>query len=141
MLAKRLQSAATDNGQDVVLDGTGDSKYPKLERKVQEARDDGYRVVGTYATVPTDQAVSRSNERSLKPSERRFVPEAVIRGTHRDVSRVLPEAVDQGLFDEVRLIDTSVQGQARLVMTGGRGRTTDIVDPGLWAEFTGKANE
>jgi predicted ABC-type ATPase len=106
-LAKSMQRAAVKNGQDVVLDGTGDSKYSSLSKKVGEAREGGYKVVGIYATVPTNIAVRRANQRSLKESERRFVPEAVVRGTHRDVSRVFPEAVKNGLFDSARLIDTT----------------------------------
>jgi hypothetical protein len=139
-VAKQMQTAAFANKQDVVLDGTGDSKYATLEKKVRQARDADYRVVATYATVPTAEAVRRSNERSLKPEERRFVPETVVRGTHRDVSAVFPEATRKRLFDEARLIDTSERGNAVLIGETVNGEFT-VRDRGRWNDFLAKGSE
>lgn len=139
-LAKQIQTAAFANRQDVVLDGTGDSKYSTLEKKVGQARGAGYKVVATYATVPTEVAVTRANERSLKPSERRFVPETVVRGTHRDVSAVFPEATRKGLFDEARLIDTSQEGNSILIGETSGGRFV-VRDQARWNEFLAKGSE
>lgn len=139
-IAKQIQNAAFANKQDVVLDGTGDSKYSTLAKKVGQARSAGYKVKGTYATVPTEDAVSRSNARSLKPSERRFVPESVVRGTHRDVSAVFPEAVRRGLFDDAVLIDTSQRGSATVIGETVGGSWV-VRDQAGWDSFLEKANE
>jgi hypothetical protein len=139
-LAKQVQKAALANRQDVVLDGTGDSTPDKLEKKIGQAREGGYKVVGVYATVPTSDAVSRSNQRSLKEGERRFVPEAVVRGTHRDVSRALPEAIKGGWFDRVTLIDTSTRGSANKIGSGS-GTSWKVNDQAAWDAFLAKGDE
>jgi predicted ABC-type ATPase len=139
-LAKQVQKQAFENRQDVVLDGTGDSKYATLEKKVGQARDAGYKVNAVYATVPTGEAVRRSNLRALRPDERRFVPNDVVRGTHRDVSAVFPEAVRKGLFNDAKLIDTTERGNAVLIgeTTGGRFQ---VRDQGRWNDFVAKGSE
>jgi hypothetical protein len=140
-LAKQVQKAAFENRQDVILDGTGDSKYATLEKKVGQARAADYKVRAVYATVSTAEAVRRSNDRSLKPEERRFVPEAVVRGTHRDVSAVFPEASRRGLFDSARLIDTTVRDQAVLIGETDANGTFRVVDQGRWNDFLAKGSE
>jgi hypothetical protein len=140
LVAKSIQRAATANGQDMVLDGTGDSKYSNLSKKVGQARDAGYKVVGVYATVPTQEAIRRAHERSVKSTERRYVPDSVVRGTHRDVSAVFPEAVRKGLFDSARLIDTSETGNAVLVGETSNGKWV-VRDKKRYADFLDKGRE
>lgn len=139
-LAKQVQKGAFANKQDVVLDGTGDSKYSTLEKKVGQAREAGYKVKATYATVPTNEAVRRSNERAVEPEERRFVPNDVVRGTHRDVSAVFPEATRRGLFDEAVLIDTTERGNAVLIGETSGGRFV-VRDQQRWNDFVAKGSE
>lgn len=134
-VAKRIQTAAFEAGQDVVLDGTGDSSAASIGGKISNARENGYRVVGNYATVPTDVAVERSNARGEKTG--RFVPETVVRETHARVSMVFPEVAGQ--FDEVRLWDTS-SGSPSLIASGGNGGL-QIEDEERWAAFTAKGTE
>jgi predicted ABC-type ATPase len=140
-VAKQIQAAALAGKRDVVLDGTGDSKVQKLAAKIQQAREAGYRVEGHYATVPTDVAVARSEKRYQDGLARgetgRHVPEEVVRGTHADVSRTLPQAHD--LFDVVNLYDT--MDGARLIATGTRGKPLNILDPAAYAAFLAKGNE
>jgi predicted ABC-type ATPase len=139
-LAKQVQKAAVRNRQDMVLDGTGDSTPERLQKKIGQAREGDYRVVGVYATVPTSDALRRSNARSLKEGERRFVPEAVVRGSHRDVSRALPAAIKGGWFDRVTLIDTSSRGKAKQIGSGS-GTSWQVTDPRGWQDFLDKGNE
>lgn len=137
MVAKQIQKTAFANKQDVVLDGTGDNSIDNLEGKVRSARGNGYKVNGIYTTVPTEMAIERSNIRSLKESERRFVPTAVVAGTHASVSRVFPQAIDRGLFNSVSLIDTSVQGAAKLIGRGA-GKSFDVLEEDLFFAFLQK---
>jgi len=140
-LAKLVQQRAQRNQQDIVLDGTGDSKPEKLLKKVSEARRAGYKVDAVYATVPTDVAWARAQRRSLKKSERRYVPFGIVSGTHADVSRVLPQAMELGMFDSVKLYDTSGrEGKllAETVGSGSRAQTT-IHDAKGWNAFVSKA--
>ena len=139
-LAKEIQKRAIKNGQDIVLDGTGDSEYRTLARKVDQAKGAGYKVNAVYATLPTDKAVEISNARSLKYAERRFVPEYVVRGIHRDISAVFPEAVRNNLFDSVKLIDTGDLFNPVLVGESVGG-SFKIHDSEKWNQFLAKGNE
>jgi len=136
ILAKRIQKRAIENGQDVVLDGTGDSAVGKLASKVEQARQAGYKVNGLYVTIPTEEAVIRSNKRALGETAR-YVPENVVRTTHQDVSRTLPLAIEAGLFDKVSLWDNTERGNLKKIGEG-EGSNFVIYDAQGWADFLAK---
>lgn len=136
-LAKRIMSIANKGGFNVVLDGTGDGSVSSLTKKIMNARKAGLRVEGVYATVPTDVAVKRSMARAKKTG--REVPLEIIKGTHRNVSKVLPQCAE--LFDDVKLFDTT--DGAVLIATGGNGKKLTAVKgmEGKLTEFLKKADE
>ena len=136
ILAKRIQKRAIENGQDVVLDGTGDSAVGKLANKVEQARQAGYKVNGLYVTIPTEEAVIRSNKRALGETAR-YVPVNVVRTTHQDVSRTLPLAIEAGLFDKVSLWDNTERGNLKKIGEG-EGSNFVIYDAQGWADFLAK---
>jgi hypothetical protein len=141
IIAKQIQSRAISNGQNIVLDGTGDSKIAKLAAKVESAVQKGYKVNGVYVTVPTDIAWGRAVKRALGP-EKRYVPESVVRETHRDVSNTFKAAVEGRLFDSVTLIDKSdPNGKAILIGSGTKSSGFTIADQGLYDTFLAKGNE
>jgi len=133
-VAKRIQAAAFETKRDVVADGTGDSSEASMGKKIKKAKDANYRVVGNYATVPTQVAVDRANARGKKTG--RYVPESVIRGTHAGVSSVLPKIVDQ--FDEINLFDTT--GDLKLLASGKNGKFK-VNDEEGYNAFLAKAGE
>jgi predicted ABC-type ATPase len=133
-VAKRMQQAAFERGQDIVLDGTGDSSAAGLQGKIDKARANGYKVKGYYATVPTQVAVDRAKARGEKTG--RIVPETVIRSTHKSVSQVFSTAV-KGM-DSVQLFDTS--NGARIIAEGGKGRII-IRDSDAYDAFLAKGSE
>ena len=135
-LAKRIQSAAVERGQDMVLDGTGDNKASSVEGKIAGARAAGYTVKGHYVTCPTNVAVERAAARGERTG--RVVPEAVIRGTHAGVSRVVPEVASS--FDSFTLVDTS-GSTPRKVASATRGEPIKVEDQGLWDAFVAKGSE
>ena len=133
-IAKRIQAAAFETNRDVVADGTGDSSVSSMSNKIKKARDANYRVVGNYATVPTQVAIDRANARGARTG--RYVPESVIRGTHAGVSDVLPRIASQ--FDEINLFDTT--GDLVLLASGKNGKFTVNNQDGYNA-FLAKAGE
>jgi predicted ABC-type ATPase len=135
-LSKRILGEASKRPLDIVYDTTGDGSVDNLASKLEPLRRQGHRVVGYYASNDTDLAVQLAEARGRKTG--RFVPEQFIRDTHVGVSRVLPQAIERGLFDEVYLYDTNVKGQARLVMSA-RGRNVTIHNDALWRDFLRKA--
>ncbi|MFZ9867975.1 MAG: zeta toxin family protein, partial [Ilumatobacteraceae bacterium] len=133
-IAKRIQAAGMERGTDVVLDGTGDSTASSIGGKIDSAKSQGYKVVGNYATVPTDVAIQRANDRGRKTG--RYVPESVIRATHSGVSSVFPQVA--GRFDEVNLFDTT--GRPKLLARGRKGKI-EILDQTGYSAFLAKAGE
>lgn len=121
-IAKRVQRAAMENGQDLLIDSIGVS----FDRTLFVSGPAGYKMTGFYATVDPDIAVQRSNARYLKTG--RDVPEDFIRSRHATVAQVFPEAVRT--MDSVMLFDTT--DGARLVAfcadADARGATVVLVN-------------
>jgi predicted ABC-type ATPase len=137
--AKQIMANAIANKQDFVLDGTGDSSAKSVIGKIEGAQNEGYKVVGTYVTCPTNEAVSRAQARAEETG--RSVPEEVIRGTHSSVSRVVPDVASK--FDSFRLIDTTtgspVKGQVIAETT--KGEPINVVNQNAYNDFLAKGNE
>ena len=138
ILARVIQRVAIKQNQDIVLDGTGDSKIQKLSDKVNEARQAGYKVNGIYVTIPTNMAWERSVQRALGETKR-YVPEDVVRSTHRDVSNTLRQAIEGNLFDSVSLWDNT--GTSPILIGSGARNEFSIQNSGLWNDFLAKGNE
>lgn len=128
---------AASNGLDAVYDSVGDSGIEKLSKKVATMRASGHRIVAHYVTVDTEEAIRRAKARGDKTG--RYVPEVVLRGAHAAVSRILPEAIAKGLFDECTLWDTN-EGTPRKVVSA-KGTQLAIHDKSLWERFTAKAGD
>ena len=135
-LAKRIMAEASKRRFDVVLDGTGDNGIKSLNKKVQKMRDQGYRVEAKYVSADTDLAAQRNWDRFLKTG--RLPPESMLRNVHADVSRTLPKAIEDGIFDSVELFDTNVSGQLRKVVSQKNGGRLKIHDKQLWDDFKRK---
>ena len=137
-LARDIVAGGLSSGRNTMLDGTGDSSIESLSNKIAGMRADGAtRVVGEYVTCPTEDAIARADARGDKTG--RYVYHDFIRNVHASVARVLPEAIKRGLFDEVRLWDTTGGGHVRatLVMEHKDGKTI-IHDKGRWKTFLEK---
>jgi len=139
-LTEVSRKAALAKGTDIVLDGTGNGNYDKLVGKIQEQREFGYAVKATYLTVPTGEAVTRSNNRALDSSKRRYVPEKIVRETHASVSRVYPRAVEDGLFDSSALYFTGEgRGSKPILIAESLGSNLTILDNDAFTDFTNKS--
>jgi len=137
LLSKQLAREAGEGGYNVLLDGTGDGNIVGLEKKVSSMRAGGQRVVGIYATAPVEGAIARSLARAQRTG--RYVPESVIRETHKGVSRVLPEAIRRGLFDEFTVWDTRVSPAVKIA-SGAKDKLT-IHHAAWWKEFLAKGED
>lgn len=135
-VSKQILRQGFNQNSDVVLDSTGDSSYDSVVNgKIVPARNRGYKVVGYYATVPTEMALAR-NEARFARTGRNVIP-TVVRQTHKGVSAVFPRIAPE--FDSVRLFDTS--NGVRLLAQATRNSTLSIVDPVGYQQFLDKANE
>jgi predicted ABC-type ATPase len=140
-VAKQLIKEGLSKNYGMIMDGTGDGKYEGLEKKVAGWRAAGAKeVVAEYVTVPTEIALERARIRGEETG--RFVAPDVLRSLHKGVSEILPRAVQNKIFDRVRLWDTNVpMGQSpKLVMEQNKGKTV-IHDQAGWDAFLAKAKE
>ncbi len=124
--------------RNVLLDGTGDSGLAKLKAKLDAIRSGGQRVVAHYVTAPIEMAQARALERQAATG--RGIPADAVAAIHQDVSRVFPQAVQAGLYDEAHLWDTSQGGEPVEVLRHLNGRT-EVLRPDLWEAFLRKAPE
>lgn len=104
-MAKQLMQAAIDDHLDVTNDGTGNSSYGKLAGKVAQARAEGYEVEGQYVTIPAEVALVRAKLRGYRTG--RQVSSTMLIDTHSSVSQVVPQALENRLFDNFDLWDNS----------------------------------
>ena len=141
-LAKRIIKEGQRRGLNIVADGTGDGDYDSFVRKLAGYRKRGAtRLVGNYVTIDTDEAMIRMLGRAERSG--RYVPEDVLRGTHRGVSRVVPRAIDDDLFDEFALWDNNSPADVppKLIARWKRGGELEIVDGPAYRRFLAKADE
>lgn len=135
-LSKQGLARAVADKQPVVFDGTGDSSYESLSAKVEQLRDNGGRVVAHYATVDPQVALDRMRARGEQTG--RVVPESVVLGTYESVSRVLPQAMEKGLFDEVTLWST--EGPSPTKVAEAKAGELVVHDEAAWEKFKGYGN-
>lgn len=140
-LAKRIYQYALDNNINVVYDGTGDGSINSVQKKIQTARDAGYKVKGEYVTVDVDGedgALVRNRNRyehgkrdweagrqDIDPP--RLVGDDHVAEIHQKVSDIIPQVA--GMFDEFTLIDNNVPKGApkHLIATCKRGGEIQVV--------------
>lgn len=148
-MAKQVTQAAIDEGMDALLDGTGDSSYEKLQKKILQAKSKGYEIDGVYVTAPTELALIRAKQRQINTG--RGVPSTEVAQTHTQVSSIVPELARTKIMDKVELFDTTDGGDPVLIMEWPDSTITDpetafnspprILEPGRYETFLAKANQ
>ena len=122
-----------------MLDGTGDGSVASLTKKIKTMTDRGMTVRAKYATAEIATALERNYQRFLKT--KRLVPPKYVRNVHRDVSRVVPEAIRAGVFDDFELYDMNKTGEAIKVATFTKKDGLKILDNNLYGNFLAKADQ
>ena len=135
LLAKQVVARATKENYNLIVDGTGDNSYEKLEAKVNSLRSEGRTVSARYVTTDIETAIQRAHARGNETG--RFVPEEYNREVHRNVSTVFEKAVRNGLFDETVLYDTN--GPTPVKLMSAVGTKLKIHDELGWQRFLAKA--
>jgi SPP1 gp7 family putative phage head morphogenesis protein len=119
---------------NVVFDGTGDGSLEKMRARVEFLKKRGYKIRARYVDVPTDEAIRREAIRAAEGG--RKVPEEVIKNTYNQLSKNLPKAIDEGLFDDLKLYNNSGPKNVppKLILEVKDGKIT-LHDPEAWARF------
>jgi predicted ABC-type ATPase len=135
-VADSVTRRALEGGYDLVVDGTGNKTVDNVRRKIQKFRASGHRVVANYITVPTEMAIERADKRGERTG--RFMPHEALRQIHASVSKLVPLAIEEGLFDEFNLYDTS--GGKAVRVASAEGSRLTVHDKDLWDAFLAKGH-
>jgi hypothetical protein len=116
-----------------LFDGTGNGSYEGLKKKVDIARSQGIRVVANYCTTDLKTALARNAARAK--TDGRMVPPSFLEFSHRSVSQLFPKAINDGLFDEAHLYDTTKAPRKIASYVDGN---LSILDQAAWDNFIRK---
>lgn len=127
---------AMRNRHDVVLDSTGDGGPVAFSQRIRMAREAGYRVKAHFATVSITKALADSEERARK--EQRGVDPKELIETHVDVARAVLYGLQNGMFDELTLVDNEDHNAPTVFAEFKAGRLT-VYNLEMWDAFIKKA--
>lgn len=139
--SKHINSVVTDalldDEADLIFDTTGDGNYDGLKERVEGLRRNGHRVVANYMT--TDLALAKElNEKRFKETGRK-VPSHQMEYIHGQVSRVVPQALNDDLFDEFYLYDANnLNKPPRLIAQKKKGEKLEVLDKFAYRRFLDK---
>jgi 2'-5' RNA ligase/predicted ABC-type ATPase len=124
-LAKRFAEVAFSENYNVIYDGTGDGSPKSVQKKIDGARANGYKVEGKYVSIDTEEAVRRNQKRYddavAAGKSPRLVPAEYVRSCHAKVTDI--SAKMAGQFDSIEIWDNNgARGQQKLIATGGGGK-------------------
>lgn len=124
-LAKRFAEVAFSENYNVIYDGTGDGSPKSVQKKIDGARANGYKVEAKYVSIDTETAVQRNQKRYddavAAGNAPRLVPAEYVRSCHSKVTDIsVLKAAD---FDSIEVWDNNgARGQQKLIATGGSGK-------------------
>ena len=120
-----------------VIDGVNDGSYEKVSEKISKIREmSGKRIRADYVSLDTDLSLKLARLRAEKTG--RVVPESYIRSCNSEISKLIPKAVEGGVFDELYLWDTNINGTPRLVLEMVDGKLR-MASKELYKSFLNKA--
>ena len=130
-IAKGALKSAYDEGTDIVYDTSG--QFGRGGEDLKTARALGYKVVAHYTTG--DIEAFREGVRQRAELTGRYVPGYKVDEIARNVPSYAESMLDQGLFDEFYLWDTTEQGNRVLVAVKMVGGELQILDDKLFRRW------
>lgn len=134
-VGKQVNERALAGRYNVIMDGTGDTTFKGVKKKVEKARAAGHKVVAHYMTNDLEKAFSNSDNRGTVPPYRK-VEDPIIVSIHASVSQIVPELLKEGVFDEFDLWDTT--GKDPVLLVTAKGKDVTIHDQDGYNKFVAK---
>lgn len=130
MLAKKFAEVAYSENYNAIYDGTGDGSVNSVMKKINAARDHGYRVDAKYVSIDTEEAVRRNQKRYEDAVSKGQVPRLpnpdLVRSTHAKCSDISVACAKE--FDSIEIWDNNgAKGQQKLIAKGGSGKSLKAV--------------
>ena len=129
-LAKRFAEVAFSENYNVIYDGTGDGSTKSVQKKIDAARANGYKVEAKYVSIDTEEAVARNQARYehgvAAGKNPRLVPADYVRSCHAKVTDISVSMASK--FDHIEIWDNNgARGQQKMIATGGNGKGLSAV--------------
>jgi predicted ABC-type ATPase len=137
-LGKRIISESLKRNNDFLIDGVGDGSFSSLEKKIKSYQSTGKRVRSDYVSLDTDLSIKLAEARARKTG--REVPLTYIKEMNSEISKLVPQLIENKTINELYLWDTNINGTPRLILSQIDGELK-IYNQGLYDNFLKKAIE
>lgn len=155
-IAQEVQARAAERKINMIVDGISNTDPEEMLERVSFFADQGYAARAVYVDIPTEEALKRANMRmqnATDDSDKRFIPEVIMRSVHRDVAATVPALIErlksEGVVLDLEIWDND-QGKdddgnwrppARFIHYDPVTGEVVIDDESLWERFQKKAEE
>lgn len=141
-LAKRFSEVAYSENYNVVYDGTGDGSVNSVMKKINGAKEKGYRVEAKYVSIDTEEALRRNQKRYddavAKGETPRLPPADMVAKTHAKCTDISVSLAPE--FDHIEIWDNNgARGQQKLMATGGSGKYLTATDKPAFERYLKKS--
>lgn len=107
-IAQEVQRRAQEKKINMIVDGIADTSPDEILGRLQSFADAGYENLDlAYVDVSTEEAMKRAKARAENPkgkiSDRRYIPEVIMRSVHRDVSATIDELFKRAKDGQINL--------------------------------------
>lgn len=153
-IAQEIQARAMDRKLNIVVDGISNTSPEEMGQRARAFTSRGYNARAVYVDIPTEEAMKRAQNRAVnakEDSDRRMIPEIIMRSVHRDVAATVPSL--PGYLDDHQIplrLEVWDNDQGKDEQGGFRppkpfftyeGGKREVVDQALWDRFTQKGHE
>ena len=136
-IAKLMTALAMQGNYPIIVDGTGNSKGDKFDRKLHAALDAGYNVEARYAHVPVEEALAREKKRAERTG--RKVAESLLRNQHRTVAQSYTQHVLKTTGVHIKVYSTVERGRPTLIAEKPPGGALRVIDEQQYNDHVAKA--
>jgi hypothetical protein len=153
-IAQEIQARALDRKLNIVVDGISNTSPEEMGQRARAFTSRGYSARAVYVDIPTEEALKRAANRAInakEDSDRRMIPEVIMRSVHRDVAATvpaLPGYLDDHqvplaleVWDNDQGKDENGQFRPPVPFFKYEGGKREVVDQALWDRFVAKGHE
>lgn len=159
-IAQEVQRRAQERKINMIVDGIADTSPEEVIGRLESFVDAGYESLDlVYVDIGTEEAMKRAKARAENPrakiSDRRYIPEVIMRSVHRDVAATIDELFKRMKDDRIQLgipfkievynndsfMDETGRAKPTLVASAASGGKIEIPEPEAFAATLQKKNE
>jgi len=137
-IAKQVRKAAIEKGYDLILDGIANESFDKRKEDIAELKSNGHFIRIDYVSLETSLSLRLSEIRFQQTG--RKVPDEYVLDKNKMIALLIPQLIENNLFDELYLWDTNQENNPRLILSQKNGKL-DIENEWLYEDFKKKAND